>query len=521
MNYTQTDIKVLLEKGISEDQVQHQLALFKQGLSYIDLRDPAIITHGIYTYTQKEEQEFVSYFEAQKEDLSLLKFIPASGAATRMFKFLFEFLEDYDPATETVNAYINRTQAQELRLFFVGLDSFPFYKKVRKRLKKKYGKKEQENVDLNRLRFVKIMLEEEGLNFGKKPKGLFPFHKYKYHNASAFEEHLFEAALYAKTGDIARLHFTISKEHHAKFEKQFSKSQQRIEERTKTRFDISYSFQSPATDTIAVTQENNPFRKENGCLLFRPGGHGSLIQNLNDQEADIIFIKNIDNVVVSSYEKQVACHKKVLAGKLLKLQQQAFKYTHQIDEQEIAEFKILEIVHFLQNEFSLKLARDFEKFSQKYQIEYLREQLDKPIRVCGMVKNEGEPGGGPFWVKQESGRISLQIVESVQIDPNNTRQQNIVAKATHFNPVDLICGIKNYKGEKYDLSQFVDAKAAFIAHKTVEGKPIKALEHPGLWNGAMAFWNTIFVEVPLITFNPVKTVNDLLKPAHQVSKKNE
>ena len=211
----------------------------------------------------------------------------------------------------------------------------------------------------------------------------------------------------------------------------------------------------------------------------------------------------------------------MLAGKLLKLQQHAFKYVQLIDEEEIGESKILEIVHFLQNEFSLKLARDFEKFSQKYQIEYLREQLDKPIRVCGMVKNEGEPGGGPFWVKHESGRISLQIVESVQIDHNNAHQQNIVTKATHFNPVDLVCGIKNYKGEKYDLSHFVDAKAAFIAHKTVEGKPIKALEHPGLWNGAMAFWNTIFVEVPLITFNPVKNVNDLLKPAHQVSKKKD
>lgn len=521
MNFTQTDTQLLLDKGISKDQVYHQVDLFKQGLPYIDLRDPAIIGHGIYAYTEKEQEDFVSFFESQKEALSLLKFIPASGAATRMFKFLFEFIEDYDPDTETVNAYINRTQAQELRLFFVGLDSFPFYKKVRKRLKKKYGKKDQANVDLNRIRFVKIMLEEEGLNFGKKPKGLFPFHKYKRHNASAFEEHLFEAVLYAKTGDIARLHFTISKEHRSKFKKQFSKAQQRIEEKTNTRFDISYSFQSPATDTVAVTQENIPFRQKNGCLLFRPGGHGSLIQNLNNLEADIIFIKNIDNVVVSSYEEQVAYHKKVLAGKLLKLQQHAFKYVQLIDEEEISESKILEIVHFLQNEFSLKLARDFEKFSQKYQIEYLREQLDKPIRVCGMVKNEGEPGGGPFWVKHESGRISLQIVESVQIDHNNPHQQNIVTKATHFNPVDLVCGIKNYKGEKYDLSRFVDAKAAFIAHKTVEGKPIKALEHPGLWNGAMAFWNTIFVEVPLITFNPVKNVNDLLKPAHQVSKKKD
>ncbi|GGG14951.1 hypothetical protein GCM10011344_14460 [Dokdonia pacifica] len=514
MNFTQKDTETLLKKGITQEQVHSQIELFKQGLPYIDLRDPAIIGHGIYAYTEEEEKAFITYFEAQKGTLDLLKFIPASGAATRMFKFLFEFIEDYDSSKETVNAYINRKKAQDLRLFFVGLDSFPFYKKVRKRLKKTYGKKDQTNVDLNRIRFVKMMLEEEGLNFGNKPKGLFPFHKYKSHNASAFEEHLFEAALYAKTKDTARLHFTISKEHYQKFEKQFSKTQKRIEEKTATTFDITYSFQSSATDTVAVTATNEPFRQDNGCMLFRPGGHGSLIQNLNEQEADIIFIKNIDNVVVHTYEKEVAYYKKVLAGKLLKLQQQAFSYLQQMDDHEISETEILEIVHFLQNEFSLKLARDFEKFSQKYQIEYLREQLDKPIRVCGMVKNEGEPGGGPFWVKHESGRISLQIVESVQIDPNNPHQQSIVTQATHFNPVDLVCGVKNYKGEKYDLTQFIDPKAAFIAHKTVTGKPIKALEHPGLWNGAMAFWNTIFVEVPLITFNPVKTVNDLLKPAH-------
>ena len=516
MNFTQKDIETLSKKGITEEQVHQQIALFKQGLPYIDLRDPAIIGHGIYAYTEEEQNTFVSFFETHKEALDLLKFTPASGAATRMFKFLFQFIEDYDPTKETVNAYINRTQALDLRLFFVGLDSFPFYKKIRKRFKKKYGKKDQTNVDLNRVRFVKLMLEEDGLNFGNKPKGLFPFHKYKSHNASAFEEHLFEGALYAKANGIARLHFTISKDHHKKFKSQFEKTQKRIEEKTNTKFDISYSFQAASTDTIAVTTDNEPFRKEDGCMVFRPGGHGSLIQNLNEQDADIIFIKNIDNVVVHTYEKEVAHYKKVLAGKLLKLQQQAFTYLELIDQREISESEILEIVHFLQNEFSLKLSVDFEKFSQKYQIEYLREQLDKPIRVCGMVKNEGEPGGGPFWVKHESNRISLQIVESVQIDPNNLHQQNIVSKATHFNPVDIVCGIKNYKGEKYDLTKFIDTKAAFIAHKTVAGKPIKALEHPGLWNGAMAFWNTIFVEVPLITFNPVKTVNDLLKPAHSM-----
>lgn len=516
MKFTQKDKEQLLEKGISEDQVRHQLTLFKQGIPFVDIREPATIGNGIYTYNKEEQKALVAYFESQRDQLELLKFTPASGAATRMFKFLFEFLEDYNPEKETVNAYINRKDAQDLRLFFVGIDSFPFYKKIRKKLKKAYGKNDMTNVNVNRFRFVKMMLEKEGYNFGAKPKGLFPFHKYKAHNASAFEEHLFEAALYAKTGDKAQLHFTISKEHFDTFKSQFKKRQQKIEGKTNTTFDISYSFQSPTTDTVAVTKNNTIFRKEDGCMFFRPGGHGALIKNLNDQDADIIFIKNIDNVVVFKYEEEVAHYKKVLAGKLLKLQQASFAYLKKIDTEVITEATILEIVHFLQNEFSLKLAQDFEKYSQNYQIEYLREQLDKPIRVCGMVKNEGEPGGGPFWVKHESGRISLQIVESVQIDPTNKRHQNIVSQSTHFNPVDIVCGVKNYKGEKYDLQKFVDTKAGFIASKTIAGKAIKALEHPGLWNGAMAFWNTVFVEVPLSTFNPVKTVNDLLKPAHQV-----
>ncbi len=516
MNFTQKDKEQLLEKGISEDQVRHQLAIFKQGIPFVDIREPATIGNGIYVYNKEEQASLIAYFESQRDHLSLLKFTPSSGAATRMFKFLFEYLESYNPEKETVNAYINRKDAQDLRLFFVGIDSFPFYKKIRKKLKKVYGKKDMTNVNINRLRFVKMMLEKEGYNFGAKPKGLFPFHKYKAHNASAFEEHLFEAALYAKTKDKARLHFTISKEHFDTFKSQFEKTQHKIEEKTHTTFDISYSFQSTTTDTIAVTKNNTIFRKEDGSMLFRPGGHGALITNLNEQDADIIFIKNIDNVVVFKYEEVVAHHKKVLAGKLLKLQQASFAYLKKIDTETITETTILEIVQFLQNEFSIKLAQDFEKFSQNYQIEYLREQLDKPIRVCGMVENEGEPGGGPFWVKHESGRISLQIVESVQIDPANKRHQKIVQQSTHFNPVDIVCGVKNYKGEKYDLEKFVDTKASFIASKTIAGKAIKALEHPGLWNGAMAFWNTVFVEVPLITFNPVKTVNDLLKPAHQV-----
>ena len=516
MNLTEADIAQLQQTGIPEATIHNQLEQFAQGIPFIDLRDPATIGHGITIYDTEQQEELVTLFEAEQDELGLLKFVPASGAATRMFKFLFQFLEDYNPDQETTNAYINRKKALDLRLFFVGLDNFPFYQDVRKKLLDTY-KDDGASVDHNRVRFITALLHKEGLNYGNYPKGLFPFHHYKNHITSAFEEHLFEAAQYIKTKGEAKLHFTISKEHYTNFKNQFERVQQRIEKKTATLFKCSYSFQSPTTDTIAVTLDNLPFRDKNDALFFRPGGHGALIKNLNALDADIIFIKNIDNVVVSKYEKEVAYYKKVLAGKLLSLQKRVFHYASILEQTSLSETTILEIVHFLQDEFSQKLAVDFEKFSEKYQIEYLRAQLDRPIRVCGMVKNEGEPGGGPFWVKHESGKISLQIVESCQVNHEDLQQHNIFTASSHFNPVDLVCGVKNHKGVKYDLTKFVDPKAGFISEKTINGMPIKALEHPGLWNGGMAHWNTIFVEVPLITFNPVKTVNDLLKPAHQVS----
>jgi len=361
------------------------------------------------------------------------------------------------------------------------------------------------------------MLNPDELNFGKKPKGLFPFHSYKCHVSTAFEEHLFEACAFSSKDKKARLHFTITKDHKEYFDKQFEKRKEYIEGKTKISFNISYSYQSKATDTISLDSSNNILRNNSNDIIFRPGGHGSLINNLNDQEADLIFIKNIDNVVVFKYREDVAFYKKMLAGILLELQEKSFKYQRQIcNNEDLDEVKIIEITNFLQNKLSIKVARDFEKYSKSYKITYLKSILDRPIRVCAMVPNENEPGGGPFWVRDENGKESLQIIESVQIDPKNKQQQSILNKATHFNPVDIVCGIKNYKGEKYDLLKYVDPNAAFITTKSYQGKKIKALEHPGLWNGGMAHWNTIFVEVPLITFNPVKTVNDLLKPAHQV-----
>lgn len=513
---TDQDIKDLAARGISESKLNNQVSTLIRGIPYANLKSAATAGQGLLVLDTAEQESFVTYFEEKRSSLDLLKFTPASGAATRMFKFLFEFLEDYDTAAGSINAYINKKGVPQLRLFFVGLESFPFFKEVRKKIIEIYGANGHD-VNTNRERFIKVMLDEDEYNFGQKPKGLFPFHSYKKHQATAFEEHLFESALYASNQGVARLHFTISQQHQDLFNALYKKRQKYIEEKTDTRYDITFSYQSPATDTIALTKSKKLLRDQNGKIIFRPGGHGALINNLNEQSADIIFIKNIDNVVVSNYKDEVAFHKKMLAGKLLALQESAFNYLTTLDQETtVSPSLITAIAQFLQEDLFLKIAPDFNKYSREYQVDYLRELLNRPIRICGMVQNEGEPGGGPFWVQNEDGRESLQIIESVQINPTDKAQQSILQNATHFNPVDIVCGIKNYKGEKFDLLKFVDYKAGFITVKSYAGKEIKALEHPGLWNGGMAYWNTVFVEVPLVTFNPVKTVNDLLKPAHQV-----
>ena len=456
-------------------------------------------------------------FQDNRNTLSLLKFVPASGAATRMFKFLFQFLAEYNPEMESINAYINKNKAKDLSVFLIGLEKLPFFEDVIYKVHKSVSNFNDLGYDLQRVEFIKTMLEENQLNLAFYPKGLLPFHRYKQNVSTAFEEHLFEAALYASSNNVANIHFTISEKHKHRFDEEFKFIEEDVEERTNTKFNITFSYQKESTDTIAVTHKNEPFRDENNQLVFRPSGHGALIENLNELNADIIFIKNIDNVVVKKYKNEVADYKMMLAGILLELQEKTFFYLKQLDKNQSSESELLEIANFVSNRLNVSISSEFEKYSLKYQIKYLKEKLNRPIRVCGMVKNEGEPGGGPFWVKDESGNVSLQIVESAQVDKDNRLQKEIMKNATHFNPVDLVCGTKNYLGNPFDLTTFVDHKTAFISEKTKSGKHLKALELPGLWNGAMANWNTIFVEVPLLTFNPVKTVNDLLKPAHQLT----
>ncbi|WP_040247053.1 DUF4301 family protein [Psychroserpens mesophilus] len=517
MIFSEKDIQQIESKGLTLKKVERQIKLFESGIPFANLVAEATIDSGILRLSNNDIQEYMSYFESKKDNISILKFVPASGAATRMFKFLYSFLEDYNLEKESINSYINRFKNNDLSLFFIGLDKFPFYHTVIAHLQKEYPEFDTLSLNEQRFKFVQMMLDGDQLDYGNSPKGLMPFHKYKNQVIStAFEEHLYESALYSSDNEATKLHFTISEKHNHKFDEEFSRIEQKVEEITGSKFDISFSYQKESTDTIAVTPKNKPFREDDGSLHFRPSGHGALIENLNDLTADIIFIKNIDNVVTYKYKNEVAKYKKVLAGILLKIQQRVFNYLRLLDNSDVSHEQIIEIGEFLVNTMNVRISTEFEKYSLKYQIEYLAEKLNRPIRICGMVKNEGEPGGGPFWIKDESGNISLQIVESAQINKKNKYQKQILKNATHFNPVDLVCGTKNYKGEKFDLKKFVDKKAAFISMKTKTGKDLKALELPGLWNGSMANWNTIFVEVPLITFNPVKTVNDLLKAPHQI-----
>lgn len=511
MTLTENDLELLSRKEISESKVNAQIVTFKKGIPFVQLEKAVTVGEGILKFGPEEEKQLIERFDKAQNSMKLLKFVPASGAASRMFKALFSFLESFDPSEETLEAYLERTNDSDMKTFSDGLTDFPFYRIVQNQISGKTSSKDEE-VYL----FVKEMLSEDALNFGFYPKGLLPFHNYGDHTATPFEEHLKEAAAYAKTDDTSRLHFTISEQHGDMFNREFSTIKERVSSRNGTSFDVSYSYQKPSTDTIAVDMDNEPFRNEDGSVLFRPGGHGALIENLNEQDADIIFIKNIDNVTVPRFADTVVDSKKVLAGVLLKVQEKAFEYAEFLETDNLTAERLEEVKKFLEEGLNVRFSEKWASFNIGQQIEVLKDKLNRPIRVCGMVKNEGEPGGGPFWIRDRNGNLSLQIIESAQIHSDDPDQADILKNATHFNPVDIVCGVKDCRKEKYDLMNYADAQQGFITGKTKAGRELKALELPGLWNGAMAYWNTIFVEVPLQTFSPVKTVNDLLKPAHQV-----
>ena len=505
------ELQQLTEHGISKEQFFRQLETFKKGIPFVHLERPATLLNGILSFTVQQEEALIALYEEGVKGLTILKFIPASGAATRMFKSLFTFLKSFKPYRESIADYVSRVGDTSIQKLFEQKHLLPFYQTVHAALSEEDISEADQFYE-----WVKALLEPDGFNFGAYPKGLLPFHGYGDHVATAFEEHLKEGLAYARSDNDVNIHFTISAQHLDQFRDVFQEAEKRITASENVNFNISYSYQRPSTDTIAVTMNNEPFKDKDGNLVFRPGGHGALIENLDEQDADIIFIKNIDNVVVPRFANAVTRSKKILAGCLLQVQEKAFKYARMIDEEELNGDQMQEIKTFLEEELNVRFLDKYYGFSISEQIEILKDKIDRPIRVCGMVKNEGEPGGGPFWIRDFHQHISLQIVESAQINIHHPEQMKSFSTSTHFNPVDIVCGVKNYKGEKYTLVNYRDPNLGFITEKTKDGRPLKALELPGLWNGAMAYWNTIFVEIPLETFNPVKTINDLFRPAHQV-----
>jgi hypothetical protein len=512
--FTEADFEQIKALDISLDKIEGELLLFQSGIPKIKLERPATINDGILKLSNEEFQNFADFFDVRKEKLKLKKFVPASGAATRMFKFLNEFLIDFDHDHETINAYINRKKDKNLSIFLAGIEKFPFYDEIKAKVKELHEDYYSLESHEKSYRFIKTMLSPEHFDFANKPKGVLDFHKYESEITTPVEEHLNECAFYACSNSVSHLHFTVSDHHEDLFKTIITSVKQKVEEKSKIKLHVSFSHQDKSTDTIAVTPGNEPFRNENGRLIFRPGGHGSLINNLNNLDADVIFIKNIDNVI-QNHIQEITLYKKGLAGVLIDLQEQIFKILEAVENNSITEINMPGIIEFMEQKLNIDDLEDFYKYTIENKLEFIKNKLNRPIRVCGMVKNEGEPGGGPFWVRSYKGNVSLQIVESSQVDIRNPEQQQILAKATHFNPVDLVCTTKNYRGEKFDLTQFIDTSTGFIVHKNNKGKDLKGYELPGLWNGAMAKWITVFVEVPLVTFNPVKTVNDLLKPAHQ------
>lgn len=504
---SQEDLKQIAGKGISEAQVENQLEQFKQGFPFLRIEAAAGIGRGIVAPTDNERSKYVNAWNEYKAggDKKIVKFVPASGAASRMFKDMFAFLngDNDEPQTDFEKKY------------FANIKNFAFYEELNSTCIKNEGKDIPTLISEGQYKAVVAnMLESKGLNYGQLPKGLLLFHKYPEGPRTPLEEHLVEGALYAACGGEAHIHFTVSHEHRKLFKKKVDEKCALYAEKYGIRYDVTFSEQKPSTDTIAANPDNTPFRNNDNTLLFRPGGHGALIQNLNDIEADIVFIKNIDNVVPDRLKDDTVTYKQLIAGILVTMQARAFEYLRLLDTGEYTHKQLEDMIHFVQHNLCCRKS-DIKQLEDAELVIYLRSKLNRPMRVCGVVKNVGEPGGGPFLTYNQDGTVSLQILESSQIDKNNAEYMRMFAEGTHFNPVDLVCAIKDYKGKPFNLPEYVDKTTGFISSKSKNGRELKALELPGLWNGAMSDWNTIFVEVPLSTFNPVKTVNDLLREQHQ------
>lgn len=503
---SEKDRELIARKGISEEKLNEEFEQFKTGFPFLKLEAAASAGKGIYLPTDEERDSYIKTWQEYKAaGHRIVKFVPASGAASRMFKNMFAFLSsDYDVPTTDFE-----------KEFFDNIEKFGFYKALDEQCVKNEHKTIKELIAEGNYKAVAAnLLEKKGLNYGQLPKGLLLFHKYEDGVRTPMEEHLVEAALYASSNGEANVHFTVSHDHVALFEEMVNEKKDAYEKKFGVKYNISFSEQKPSTDTIAVNLDNTPFRNEDGTLLFRPGGHGALIENLNDLDSDVVFIKNIDNVVPDRLKGDTVTYKNVLAGILVKAQQQAFAYLERLDKGNCSPDELKEMLHFVRETLCVNHDGMDDKNADELAA-YLRKKLNRPMRVCGVVKNVGEPGGGPFLAYNADGTVSLQILESSQIDKSKKDYVEMFTQGTHFNPVDLCCATKDYKGNKFNLLNYVDHATGFISSKSKNGRELKALELPGLWNGAMSDWSTIFVEVPLSTFNPVKTVNDLLRDQHQ------
>jgi hypothetical protein len=511
----QNDLNQIEKKGISLKTLEHQLDHFQNGFPFIKLLRPATLDDGIIRFSEEKKHELIALFDKEAPALRTIKFVPASGAATRMFKHLFEFRESLVDNL-IPDSYFSETGFNSVQYFFRNIHRFAFIKDLLSSLSKTGYRINQTMRAQDMGLLLDHFLGQAGLNYAALPKALLAFHNYDEGPRTAMEEHLVEAARYTKDRNhVSRIHFTVSPEHIGKFDEKIRMVRDSYESRFQTKLEISHSIQKSSTDTVAVDENNLPFRNPDGSLLFRPAGHGALLANLNEQVADLIFIKNIDNIVPDRLKSTTVEYKKLIGGFLLQIRSKIYDFLIKAESGNITTGEILEMAVFATFLNLISLPAGFPETAPDEQCRFLMHELNRPIRVCGMVRNAGEPGGGPFWVTNENGKNSLQIVESSQVDTKEEGQRLIFSTSTHFNPVDLVCCTIDYKGNPFNLQNFVDESTGFISLKSSGGRILKAQELPGLWNGAMAGWITLFVETPLITFNPVKTINDLLREEHQ------
>lgn len=497
----------MARRGITQEKLNEQLARFKNGFPYLKLYASAKVGQGIKALTPEEETKAVETWERYLADGGeVVKFVPASGAASRMFKALFAFVDGPDDAPKPDS---------DVDKLIKGIGRTPFYAELQAVLEKKHGLTIEQLLEQGRYKDVVAgIIMPDGLNYGALPKAVLSFHRYDDGSVrTPLEEQLMEGAQTAAVDGKARLHFTVSESHQQLFDKMLADKVPAFEKATGVKYDVTTSQQKPSTDTVAADAQGNPFLDKNGKMVFRPGGHGALIENLNDIDSAVVFIKNIDNVVPDSERQATIRSKKVLGGVLIMAQAKVERYYRMLLDGHDDDALLKEICDFLKNTFCI-ISDKFDTLQGFELAAFLKQQLNRPIRVCGMVRNEGEPGGGPFIAYNPDGTASPQILESTQIDTSVPAYANIMSQATHFNPVDLVCYIKDIYGKKFDLPKYVDPDTGFISSKSLDGRELRALELPGLWNGAMSNWLTIFVEVPVATFNPVKTVNDLLRPVH-------